>query len=405
MSSSAIRVIIAGSLIVAIAMGIRQAFGVFLAPVSQDLETGRQVFGLAMATQNLLWGLLSPFAGIFADRYGAVPVTIFGTLCYIAGLVLTTMVTGPIGLNLSLGLLIGIGLAASTYVTAFGAVGRVVDPAQRSLALGIVTSLGSFGMFVAAPAAHAVLSVYGWVWAFMIMAGILVASLLAAPALATGKGKTQAGPSPVLDPTSQTALDAIREAGRHSGYLLLTAGFFVCGFHVTFIGVHFVAHLTDSGLSGQIGSLSLALIGLFNIVGSFLFGQLGGTYSKKYMLSGIYLARSVVILVFILLPVTAFSSLAFAAAIGFLWLATVPLTSGLVAQIFGVKHMSMLYGVVFASHQVGAFLGAWLGGYFYDTQGSYDAVWWASIVLGLVAALLHWPIADRPVARLQAATR
>lgn len=401
MSGTSVRVIAAASLIVAMAMGVRQSFGIFLTPISMDLETGRQVFGLAIAVQNLLFGLMSPVSGMLADRFGSVTVTIAGAVLYSAGLMLATLASDPLGLHLTLGVLVGLGLASTTYVTAFGAVTRVVAPEKRSLALGIVTSVSSFGMFAAIPGAQALLSGFGWINAFLILGSAVLAVVIAAPALSAGRGSNaKPGQTNLL---AQSAAQAISEAGRHSGYWLLNLGFLVCGFHVAFIAVHLQAHLTDSGLSPRTGALALALIGFFNIIGSLLFGQLGGRYSKKYMLSGIYLARAIVILAFIMVPVTALSSITFAAAIGFLWLATVPLTSGLVAQIFGTRHMSMLYGVVFASHQVGSFLGAWLGGFFYDTLGSYDAAWWIAIALGLVAALLHWPIADQPVARLQPA--
>ena len=403
MTALSIRVIAAASLIVAIAMGVRQSFGVFLIPVSMDLETGRQVFAFSIALQNLLFGLLAPFAGSLADRFGAVQVTIAGAVVYAGGLLLATMASDPLGLHLTLGVLVGLGLASTTYVTAFGAVGRVVAPEKRSLALGIVTSVSSFGMFAAIPGAQALLSGAGWANAFLILASVVLATALAAPAM--GQGRADAGAPGEPDPLAQTAAQAIAEAGRHSGYWLLNLGFLVCGFHVAFIAVHLVAHLTDSGLPASTGWLPLALIGFFNIFGSLLFGQLGGVYSKKYLLSGIYLGRAVVIFVFVSVPVSAFSSIAFASLIGFLWLATVPLTSGLVAQIFGVRHMSMLYGVVFASHQIGSFLGAWLGGYLYDAYGSYETAWWIAIALGLLAALIHWPIADRPLARLQAAGR
>lgn len=403
MSATALRVLIAGSLIVALTMGVRQSFGIFLTPVSIDLETGRQVFGLALAVQNLLFGLLSPVAGMLADRFGPVWVTIAGAILFSAGMALATVAQDPLGLNLTVGVLVGLGLTSTTYVIVFGAVSKVVPPEKRSLALGIVTSVSSFGMFAAVPGAQALLSTFGWVNAFLILASCVAAVALAAPALSSGGRGSDSAARQAREEMAQTSAQAIAEAGRHSGYLLLNLGFLVCGFHVAFIAVHLQPYLTDAGLSPQMGALALALVGFFNIFGSLLFGQLGGHYSKKYLLSGIYLGRSAVILVFLLVPVSGFSAIAFAAAIGFLWLATVPLTSGLVAQIFGTRHMSMLYGVVFASHQVGSFFGAWLGGYYFDTLGSYDVVWWISIVLGLLAALIHWPIADQPVGRLRGA--
>lgn len=391
-------VFLAGIVCLILAMGIRQSFGIFLAPVAMDLEVGRQVFGLAIAVQNLLWGLAQPFTGALADTFGAVRVTIAGAILYAAGLALAAFSTDPLGLNLTLGVLVGLALAGTTYGTVLGAVGRVVPPEKRSLAFGLCTAAGSFGMFAVVPGAQGLLDAFGWRDTFVVLA--IAMSLLVPLAF----GFRGADARIVRTAGGQSIGGAIGEAGRHGGYLLLNAGFFVCGFHVAFIATHLPAFLADNGLGPEVSAWSLAMIGLFNIVGSYLFGALGGRFRQKWVLSWIYLARAVVIALFLALPLTGAGAVAFGAAIGFLWLGTVPLTSGIVARLFGVRYLSMLYGVVFASHQLGAFLGAWGGGLAYDLLGSYDAVWLAAIALALFAAAIHLPIDDRPMARLREQT-
>ena len=389
------RVMISGVVCLILAMGIRQSFGIFLTPIAMDLEVGRQVFGLAIAVQNLLWGLAQPFAGVIADSFGAMRVTIVGALLYVAGLALAASSSDPLGLNVSLGVLIGLALAGTTYVTVLGAVGRVVPPERRSLAFGLCTAAGSFGMFAVVPGAQALLDGLGWRDAFLLLA--VAASALIPLAF----GFRASDQRITAHAGSQSVGAAIREAREHSGYWLLNAGFFVCGFHIAFVATHLPAYLADNGLPPSVSAWSLAMIGLFNIIGSYLFGVLGGRFRQKWVLSAIYAARAVVIALFMLLPLSGMSAIAFAAGIGFLWLGTVPLTSGLVAHVFGVRYLSMLYGVVFASHQVGAFFGAWGGGYAYDVVGSYDSIWLASIALAIFAALIHLPIRDQPVARLK----
>jgi predicted MFS family arabinose efflux permease len=393
MGAGAGLVIAAGVASLILAMGIRQSFGIFLTPISIDLEIGRQAFGLAIAVQQLLWGLAQPVVGALADRYGAMRVTMVSALLYAAGLGLSTLAADPLGLTLTLGVVVGMALTGTTYVTILGAVGRVVPPERRGMAFGICTAAGSFGMFAVVPGAQALLDSFGWQDAFVLMAiGI---SLLVPLSLGfRSSDRLIAGRT---DGPGMGA--AVREARAHSGYLLLIAGFFVCGFHVAFVATHLPAFVSDRGLPLDVTAWSLAMIGLFNIFGSYLAGAVGGRYRQKHVLAGIYLARAVVIGLFFALPVTPFTAIAFGAGIGFLWLSTVPLTSGLVAQMFGVRYLSTLYGVVFASHQVGAFLGAWGGGLAYDLLGSYDAVWYASIALALFAGLVHLPIDDRPVAR------
>lgn len=392
------RVMIAGVVSLILAMGIRQSFGMFLTPIAMDLEVGRQVFGLAIALQNLLWGLAQPFVGAVADRFGAMRVTVVGALLYVAGLALAASSTDPLSLNVSLGVLVGLALAGTTYVTVLGAVGRVVPAERRSLAFGLCTAAGSFGMFAVVPGAQALLAVMDWREAFLVLA-IAVSALVP---LAFGFRASDRRIAPAGK--GQRLGAAIREARGHSGYWLLNAGFFVCGFHVAFVATHLPAYLADNGMPLSVSAWSLAMIGLFNIFGSYLFGVLGGRFRQKWVLAANYAARAVVIALFMLLPLSGTTAIAFGAGIGFLWLGTVPLTSGLVARVFGVRYLSMLYGVVFASHQLGAFLGAWGGGYAYDVLGSYDSIWLASIALAVFAALIHLPIQDQPVARLREAT-
>ena len=397
MSRTAKLVIVAGVLCLILAMGIRQSFGIFLTPIAIDLQVGRQAFGMAIALQNLLWGLAQPFSGAIADKFGAARVMIAGGLVYAIGVGLAAFATDPLALNVTLGGLVGLALAGTTYGTVLGAVGRVVPPEKRSLAFGACTAAGSFGMFAVVPGAQGLLDAFGWRDAFIVLA--ISISLLVPLAF----GFRESDRLIAAGYGGQTIMTALGEARTHSGYWLLNAGFFVCGFHVAFVATHLPAYLADHGLSPSVSAWSLAMIGLFNIFGSYLFGALGGRYRQKWVLASIYLARAVVIGLFLLMPLSGASAIAFGAGIGFLWLGTVPLTSGLVARVFGVRYLSMLYGVVFASHQVGAFFGAWGGGWAYDVLGSYDLIWLASIGLALFAAAVHIPIRDRPLPRLREA--
>lgn len=390
-------VIACAAFIVTLAMGVRQAFGLFLPQMSVSLGIGRESFGLAIAISNLVFGLAQPFIGALGDRHGAGRVVLFGTAIYVAGLAGAAWVGSALGLHLTLGLLVGIGLAATTFVIVLGAVGRVVPAERRGLAFGIVTAGGSLGQFLVVPGAQLLLSELGYRLALIVLAGLV--GLCAVLALGVA-GKPGA---PADEGPRQSLKEALAEAARHRGYWLLNAGFFVCGFHIAFIATHFPAYLDDKGLGLGIGASALALVGLFNIFGSYLFGLSGDFWRKKYVLSAIYAARGLVIAAFLALPLTPFTALAFAAAMGFLWLGTVPLTSGLVGQMFGVRYLSTLYGIVFLSHQVGSFFGAWAAGYFYDRSGNYDWAWAASIALALFAALVHLPIRDAPVARLRPA--
>jgi len=396
-NSSLVLVVCVGALTVLVSMGIRQSFGLFLQPISQDLGLGRELFSLAMALQNLLFGL--PLLGMVADRYGARWVVPAGALLYAGGALLVPLSEGPLELCLTLGLVIGLGLSSTTYVVVLGSVAQVVEPARRSTAFGIITAAGSFGTFVLVPLVQWLIARGGWQEAFPVLA-VLVGSV----ALLAWGFPSRAPQREGSTDAEESLLTALKRARGHSGYWLLNAGFFVCGFHVAFIATHLQSFLIDGGLAPMVGATALSLIGLANICGSSLFGWLGDRYRKKYLLSGLYFGRALVISLFLWIPLTDFSALVFGALIGFLWLATVPLTSGTIAQIFGSRYLSTLYGIVFFSHQIGSFLGVWLGGRLYDSTGSYDSVWWMAIVLGLFATLIHLPIRDRPLAIQQLQT-
>ncbi|MEQ8356548.1 MAG: MFS transporter [Kiloniellaceae bacterium] len=385
-------VIGAGCVLALLSFGIRSSFGLFLAPMSGDFGWGREVFAVAIAVQNLLWGLCQPVAGALADRYGAGRVLTLGALVYAAGLFLMAQVSTPGMLTLSAGLLVGVGVAGASFAIVLAAFARLMPEDKRSWALGIGTAAGSAGQFFVVPLGQAFISAYGWSMALTLFGFLAFAMVPCAAALA--------GRADHWGQIPQSTGAALKEAFSHNSYNLLTLGFFVCGFHVAFIQTHLPAYITDQGLDAGLAAWALAIVGGANIVGAYTAGVLGGRFSKKYLLSGLYFARAVAIALFILLPTSNASVLLFAAAIGLLWLSTVPLTSGLVAQFFGTRHMAMLFGIVFFSHQLGAFLGVWLGGYFFDVTGSYDLVWWGSVALGLLAAAVHWPIREEGVDRL-----
>lgn len=385
-----------------IGAGIRSSFGLFQLPLVEQMGVGREQFSLAMAINNIIFGL--PLAGLLADRFGPRWVLMAGGVVYTVGMVLLAGVTTPANLNLTLGLLIGLGLSATTYVVVIGAVGQLVPAEQRSRAFGFVTAMGSMGMLMMPLVTGWLLDIFGkdtTLRLLAVLAGLIVLLAFGLPSRLGGDmltaGEEQKGEKQKDEPFVQV----LKRAGRHNGYLLLTLGFFVCGFHVAFIGAHLPAFLSDNGMSTWVQGTALSLIGGFNIVGSYLFGWLGDFYRKKYLLSFLYFARAVVFALFFFLPITQTSVLLFASAIGFLWLATVPLTSGTVAQIFGARYLATLYGMVFFSHQVGAFLGVWLGGYFYDTIGTYAPVWYMSMALGVFASFVHLPISDEPLPKLQ----
>ena len=387
-------VMVAGGIIIMLSIGTRQIFGLFLQPVSADLGWGREVFALAIAFQNLLWGLSQPVAGFIADRYGSGRVLAGGGILYAAGVLMMSQTSSVFDIALSGGLLVGLGLSGSGFAIVLASVGRVVSEERRSLAFGIVSAIGSFGQFVMVPVGQAFLAAYGWSIALILLGAIL---LLIVPFASALRGRADA--RELDERPDQGIREVLKEAAGHSGYRLLVAGFFVCGFHVTFIAFHLPAYLSDQGVSGTMAATALALIGLFNVFGSFACGALGGRYSKKYLLSLLYFVRSLAILGFIVLPITSLTIVVFAAIMGLLWLGTVPLTSGIVAQIFGMRYLGTLFGIVFLSHQVGGFLGVWLGGLLFDRTGDYTIIWWIAIALGLVAVLIHWPIDEKAVVR------
>jgi MFS family permease len=389
-----VAILVCGSIIVMLAMGIRHGFGLFLRPMSTAFGWNREVFSFALAIQNLLWGLSQPFAGMLADRYGAVKALVCGALLYAAGLALMTASATPLMFSLSAGVLIGLALSGCTYSVIFGVVGRNFPEHKRSQAMGMIAAAGSLGMFCMVPVEQWLIEGVGWSRALLLLAA---AACLMAP-LAFGLGEKHAA----VTARQQTIMQALREAFACPSFWLLTTGFFVCGFQVVFIGVHLPAFLRDQQLSAGVAVTALALIGLFNVFGTAAAGWLGARYTKKYLLSGIYALRSVVIVIFLALPITPLSVYLFASAIGFLWLSTVPLTNGVVAHIFGVRYLSMLSGFVFLSHQIGSFFGVWLGGVLYDRAGSYNGVWMISIALGIFAAIINWPIKERAITRAAA---
>ncbi|CAB1401631.1 Permeases of the major facilitator superfamily [Pseudomonas fluorescens] len=387
-------VLLGSALILALSLGVRHGFGLFLSPMSAQFGWGREVFAFAIALQNLIWGLAQPFTGALADRFGAAKVVLIGGVLYALGLVCMGLSDSPMTLSLSAGLLIGIGLSGTSFSVILGVVGRAVPADKRSMGMGIASAAGSFGQFAMLPGTLGLIGWLGWSAALLVL-GLLVAMIV--PFVSMLKDK----PLPVLG-HEQSLSEALREACAHSGFWLLAFGFFVCGFQVVFIGVHLPAYLVDQHLPATVGTTVLALIGLFNIFGTYTAGWLGGRMSKPRLLTGLYLLRAVVIVLFLWLPVTTTSAYLFGMAMGFLWLSTVPLTNGTVATLFGVRNLSMLGGIVFLFHQLGSFLGGWLGGVVYDRTGSYDLIWQVAILLSLLAAALNWPVRERPVARLQA---
>lgn len=381
-----------------LSLGIRHGFGIFLRPMTVDLQWTRETFAFAIALQNLVWGISQPFVGMIADRFGAGRVLVAGTISYAVGLALMAHSTTAMQLALSAGFLIGIGLAG-TYTIVIGVVGRAFPPERRSVALGVLSALASFGQFAMLPYGQSLISGIGWWWALIILSLNACLMLPLAIPLARAKGHATSAST-----VSQTVSEALREARAHRGFWLVTLGFFVCGFQVVFVATHLPAYLLDKGMSVDTGMVALALIGLANIPGSFMAGYLGARFSKRLLLSGIYFARAVIIIAFISLPVTPWSVYAFSVALGLVWLGTVPLTSGIVAQVFGVQYLSMLFGVVYLGHQVGAFLGGWMGGYFFDLSGSYLSVWIISVGLSLAAAIVNVLADESAVPRLHPAS-
>lgn len=386
-------VLACGGVILTLSLGVRHNFGLYLQPMTMDLGMGRETFAVAIALQNLVYGFAQPFTGMIADKLGTARVLIGGTLLYALGLVLMSMANTAWELNLSAGLLIGVGLACSGFSIVYGVIGRAFPPEKRTVALGIAGAAGSFGQFVMLPYGQVLINAMGWHTALVILAATMLLVVPLSSALVEDK-QAQAHQF-----HKQSIREALREACGHRGYVLLCLGYTVCGFQLMFISVHFPAYLLDQRMTPETGMMALALIGLFNVFGSYVWGWLGGRYAKKYLLSLLYFARAALVAVFIAMPLSPLSIYLFAAIIGFLWLGTVPLTSGLIAHVFGVKYLATLSGIAFLFHQVGSSIGIWLAGYLFDATGSYGLMWLLIIAMGIVAALVNLPIDDRQIVR------
>ena len=389
-------VLVCGSLILCLGFGIRSGFGLFLQPMSLDNGWGRETFSIAIAFQNLIWGALSPFAGGIADRWGNGRVIAACGAAYVIGLVIMAFADTPFTLYLGSGFFIGLALSGTTFATVLAVIGRVAPPEKRSMVMGIATSAGSFGQFALVPLAQVMITSFDWHFSLLGLAAI---ALLMIP-LAVATGGAPAAPAA----GGQSLGAALSEAMRERGFHPLFWGYFVCGFHIAMLTVHLPAFVTDAGLKPEHGMTALALIGLFNVVGSFASGILGGKFSKKYLLACIYLLRSCALLLLVALPLTPALLYFFAGSIGLLWLSTVPLTNGLVGQIFGMRYAATLSGVVFFGHQIGSFIGVWLAGYLYDTTGTYAGALSVSVALGVFAAIVNLPVNERPLAERKTAT-
>ena len=386
------QVLICGAMIVTLSMGIRHGFGLWLQPITMDRGWTRETFAFAMAVQNLAWGVAGPFAGMLADRFGAFKVLIVGSLLYAMGLVLMGLATSGLAFTGSAGLLIGMAQSGTTYAVIYGVLARNVPAEKRGWAMGVAAAAGSFGQFAMVPFESFLINSIGWQSALFILGCAALAIIPLAYGLKESRQAAFKG-------HHQSVAQAVREAFGHNSFLLLTAGYFVCGFQVVFIGVHMPSYLLDKGLSPEVATYALMLIGLFNVFGTYGAGVLGQHFPKKYLLSLIYLLRSVAVIAFLWAPLAPFSVYVFSAVMGLLWLSTVPLTNAVVAQVFGVQYLSMLSGFVFLSHQIGSFLGVWLGGKLYDSSGSSDIVWWLVVALGVLAALLNLPVRETGIQR------
>ena len=391
-------VLVCGTVILFISFGARNIFGLLLDPMTTSLGWTVADFSFAVALQAFLWGMTTPITASLADRFGTAKMVAIGGTLYAAGLALMSQVTVPMEMNLTSGLMLGLGLSATGFPIILAAVTKRVDAKRRSLFLGIGSAAGSSGQLALVPLGQYFIGGYGWAVALIVFACIVAVIVPLSSALADPK--REAVDAGAVQPQKLGA--ALREALGHRGFVLLTTGYFVCGFQVLFLATHLPKFLTEAGLSPWVGATALSIIGLFNIIGTMAWGAMGGRLRMKYLLTAIYLLRSAVLVVFVMLPITPVSTYIFSASIGLLWLATVPLTSGLVAQIFGLRYMATLTGIVFFGHQLGSFFGVWLGGKLFVDTGSYDTVWWIAVALGLVAALLHYPINDRPVVRAAA---
>lgn len=388
------QVLFCGAMIVTLSMGIRHGFGLWLQPITQEQGWSRQSFSLALAIQNLSWGVIGVFAGMLADKLGAFRVLVAGAVFYALGLAGMALSPTPLLFALTAGVLIGAAQAGTTYAVIYGVIGRQIPVERRSWAMGVAAAAGSFGQFLMVPVEGHLIAGFGWHTALLVLALMV---LLIVP-LAFGLREPRVGTAAIVH-RDQTILQAVGEAFKYPSFVLLMAGYFVCGFQLAFIGVHMPSYLRDKGLSPEVASYALALVGLFNVFGTYVAGSLGARLAKRKLLAAIYFSRAAAIAIFLLAPISPVTVYVFASAMGFLWLSTVPLTSGIVAQIFGVAHLSMLGGFVFLSHQVGSFLGVWLGGYLYDSTGSYAIVWYLAIALGVFAALVNLPVKEGAIAR------
>jgi MFS family permease len=388
------QVLVCGAAVVTLSMGIRHGFGLWLQPITQAQGWTRETFAFALAIQNLSWGVFGIFAGMLADRFGAFRVLMVGAVLYALGLAGMALSPNALLFTLTAGVLIGAAQAGTTYAVVYGVIGRQIDPAKRSWAMGVAAAAGSFGQFLMVPVEGFLISGVGWQQALLALSGAVLLVLplafgLREPGFASGSAPRR----------EQSIGQALREAFKYPSFQLLMAGYFVCGFQVVFIGVHMPSYLKDKGLSPQVASYALALIGLFNVFGTYIAGSLGQKLARRKILAFIYFARAVVIAVFLWVPLSPMSVYLFASVMGLLWLSTVPPTNATVAQIFGVAHLSMLGGFVFFSHQVGSFMGVWLGGLLYDRTGSYDIVWYIAIALGVFAGLVNLPVREAPIHR------
>ncbi|QNK72351.1 MFS transporter [Variovorax sp. PAMC28562] len=390
---SMFQVLLCGAMIVTLSMGIRHGFGLWLQPITQEQGWTRQTFSLAIAIQNLSWGVIGVFAGMLADKLGAFRVLLIGAVLYAVGLAGMALSPTPLLFAMTAGVLIGAAQAGTTYAVIYGVIGRQIPAERRSWAMGVAAAAGSFGQFLMVPIEGQLIAQLGWHTALLVLAALV---LLVVP---LAFGLREPARVVVAGHREQTIAQAVMEAFRYPSFGLLMAGYFVCGFQVVFIGVHMPSYLRDKGLSPEVASYSLALIGLFNVFGTYVAGSLGQKLAKRKILAAIYFGRAIAITLFLIVPVSPLSVYVFAAVIGFLWLSTVPVTNALVAQIFGVAHLSMLSGFVFLGHQVGSFLGVWLGGFLYDRTGSYDVVWYIAIALGVFAALINLPVKENAIAR------
>ncbi|MFZ2988304.1 MFS transporter [Ideonella sp.] len=387
------QVLLCGAAIVTLSMGIRHGFGLWLAPITMERGWTRETFAFALAIQNIAWGVAGPFTGMLADRYGAYKVLVVGSLLYAAGLVLMALATSGLAFTGSAGLLLGMAQSGTTYAVVYGVISRNIAPERRSWAMGVAAAAGSFGQFLMVPVESWLIGAWGWQNALFILG----CAALAIVPLAWGLREPERNGA--ASGFQQSVSSALREALSYPSFRWLMLGYFVCGFQVVFIGVHMPSYLKDHGLGPEVATVALALIGLFNVFGTYTAGVLGQRMAKRHILAGIYFARSITIVIFLLVPLSPISVYVFSSVMGFLWLSTVPPTNAVVAQIFGVQYMSMLGGLVFFSHQIGSFLGVWLGGLLYDRTGSYDVVWWISVALGVMAGLANLPVRETPIAR------